>query len=230
MPRKAIDYSNTIIYKLCCNDTTITDIYVGHTTNWTKRKQCHKQKCNNENNTEYNFYVYQFIREHGGWTNWSMIELEKINCIDGNEACKHERRYFELLGATLNIKVPSRTQPEYSKKYREENADKERERRHKYYEENTDKIKKRYKKYCEENADKIKETDKKYYEENVDKIKETHKKYREENKDKINERQRKYYEEHKEHKKEYNKKYRELCKQRKLETEKLVDIIVDINV
>ena len=28
MPKENIDYSNTIIYKIYCNDDTITDIYV----------------------------------------------------------------------------------------------------------------------------------------------------------------------------------------------------------
>lgn len=113
MPRKPIDYSNTIIYKLCCNDITITDIYVGHTTNWTKRKGSHKTRCNNPNNKCYNYYVYQFIREHGCWDNWSMVEIEKINCIDSNDARKHERRYLELLGATLNVVLPTQTKKEY---------------------------------------------------------------------------------------------------------------------
>ena len=31
MPKKIIDYSKTIIYKIVCNDLTITEVYVGHT-------------------------------------------------------------------------------------------------------------------------------------------------------------------------------------------------------
>ena len=34
MPKDIIDYSNTIIYKIYCKNETITDIYVGHTTNF----------------------------------------------------------------------------------------------------------------------------------------------------------------------------------------------------
>jgi len=149
MPRKAIDYSNTIIYKLCCNDPSITDVYVGHTTDFVNRKRSHKSICNNETNKKYNIYVYQFIREHGNWDNWSMIELEKINCIDGNEACKNERKHIELLGSTLNQQVPSRTPLEY----REENRENLKERNQKYREENTDKEKERKRKYREENRD-----------------------------------------------------------------------------
>ena len=38
MPTKAINYQKTQIYKLCCLDPLITNIYVSHTTNWNKRK------------------------------------------------------------------------------------------------------------------------------------------------------------------------------------------------
>ncbi len=66
-------YENAIVYKLCCDDPEITDIYVGSTCNFKVRKWKHKSDCANENSKRYNSYVYQFIREHGGWDAWSMI-------------------------------------------------------------------------------------------------------------------------------------------------------------
>jgi predicted GIY-YIG superfamily endonuclease len=53
MPQKAINYSNTIIYKLVSNDLNFKSCYVGHTTDMTHRKQKHKSCCNNENNEDY---------------------------------------------------------------------------------------------------------------------------------------------------------------------------------
>ena len=50
MPKNEIDYSNTIIYKIVCKDEKISDLYVGHTTNFVKRKCLHKNSCNNLNN------------------------------------------------------------------------------------------------------------------------------------------------------------------------------------
>jgi hypothetical protein len=38
MPKNQTDYSKTIIYKLCCLDTDVKDIYIGHTTHFTSRK------------------------------------------------------------------------------------------------------------------------------------------------------------------------------------------------
>ena len=113
MPKKAIDFSKTIIYKIVCNDLSITDCYIGHTTDFTKRKSCHKSRCNNANCKEYNLNVYQFIRNNGGWDNWCMIEIEKYACNNNNESCTREKYWLEILNATLNKQIPSRTQTEY---------------------------------------------------------------------------------------------------------------------
>jgi hypothetical protein len=47
MTKQFIDYKKTIIYKIVCNDLNITDVYVGHTTNFINRKARHKYDCNN---------------------------------------------------------------------------------------------------------------------------------------------------------------------------------------
>jgi hypothetical protein len=58
-----VNYSKGLIYKLCCNDPTVKDVYVGSTTNFSRRKAQHKFSCINENKKGYNFPVYKFIRE-----------------------------------------------------------------------------------------------------------------------------------------------------------------------
>jgi hypothetical protein len=120
MPKVNMDYSRTIIYKIVCKDLLVTDMYVGHTTNFIKRKQQHKSRCNNENDRIYNLFVYQTIRYTGGWSNWDMIEIEKYNCNDVNEALKRERYWIEELKATLNKCIPSRTQKEYRNEHKEQ--------------------------------------------------------------------------------------------------------------
>ena len=47
MVKNNLDYSNTIIYKITCNDTNVSDLYVGHTTNFIERKRGHKYSCVN---------------------------------------------------------------------------------------------------------------------------------------------------------------------------------------
>lgn len=138
MPKVAIDYSKTIIYKLVCNDLSVTDLYVGHTTSFTKRKTQHKHTCCNENNRDYNFKVYQFIRENGGWENWTMVQVEEYICSNKREAEARERYWYEELKGTLNTNYPARTYKEwvafnkaelkeYYKQHREENKEKKKQ-------------------------------------------------------------------------------------------------------
>ena len=178
MPRTPIDYSKSCIYKICCKDTSITDIYVGSTTCMRRRKNQHKTNCNNEKRKAYNYNVYKFIREHGGWDNFDIVLVEKVNVNDGNELRKEERKWIEQLNATLNCSIPSRTRKEYKKEY---------------YENNKDKIKDKSKENYENNKDKRAEKMKEYYENNKEKILEYHKEYHKNNK----ESKKEYYEKNK---------------------------------
>ena len=74
------NYSKTCIYKICCLDPTITSLYVGSTCNFSRRKYEHKKICYSEKNRNYNMKIYQFIRDNGGWDNWTMIEVAKFVC------------------------------------------------------------------------------------------------------------------------------------------------------
>ena len=106
MPKKEIDYSNTIIYKITCKDPNITDVYVGHTTNFVQRKHAHKQGCINNKSHNYNCKVYETIRNNNGWDNWNMEIINFFNCKDHYEARQKEQEYFILLKATLNSIEP----------------------------------------------------------------------------------------------------------------------------
>jgi len=106
MPKTEIDYSNTIIYKITCKNPAITDVYVGHTTNFVQRKHTHKQSCINEKATNYKCKVYEVIRNNGGWTNWKMEIINFFDCADHYAARKKEQEYFISLNATLNSIEP----------------------------------------------------------------------------------------------------------------------------
>jgi len=103
MPKTDVDYSNTIIYKIFCKDESITDVYVGHTTNFIQRKYAHKTGCNNLNNK---IKIYNTIRCNGGWDNWDMIEIAKYDCKDSTEARIKEQEHYDILKATLNSCSP----------------------------------------------------------------------------------------------------------------------------
>ena len=98
MPKKNIDYSNTIIYKIYCKNTTVNDIYVGHTTNFIKRKYQHKIACNK---LDYKLKIYNIIRSNGGWENWDMTEIATYNCKNHTEARIKEQEHYKLLKCSL---------------------------------------------------------------------------------------------------------------------------------
>ena len=106
MQTDKIDYSNTIFYKIFCKDTSVKDIYIGHTTNFVQRKYCHRRTCNTEKCDNHNLKVYKYIRNNGGWTNWRMDIIGFHECNDHYEARKVEQDYFETLHATLNSIEP----------------------------------------------------------------------------------------------------------------------------
>jgi predicted GIY-YIG superfamily endonuclease len=132
MPRKPVDYLKTIIYKIVSKDLSITECYVGHTTDFTNRKNKHKSACNNPRSQRYNVELYQYIRENGGFDNWDMLEIEKYPCTDANEARAKERYHYEQLQAKLNSVCPNRSSKECAKRYQQLNREKEL-KRHQVY-------------------------------------------------------------------------------------------------
>jgi hypothetical protein len=154
------DYTKTIIYKLVNYDYPDL-VYVGSTTNFTKRKQCHKCNCHNEEAKGYNYKVYVNIRENGGWENWHMIKICDYPCNNKREAELEEDKYMMELKANMNMVRAFRP-------------------REQYYEDEKEKILEYKKEYYEGNKEELKEKKKEYYETNKAKFKE----YRENNKKK----------------------------------------------
>ena len=151
------DYSKSILYKLVCLNSDIKDIYVGSTTNFKIRKNDHKFTCNTETRKGYNQYVYQFIRDNGGWNNWTMIKLEDYSCNDKRELEKRENDLLNELGATLNKMSPYKTEEEKNilqKKLKKE-----------WYERNKDKVIEKTK--INSRKENYKEIAKKYRQKNV---------------------------------------------------------------
>ena len=157
-----VNYGNSIIYKLC-STVTPDDIYIGSTTNFSRRKNCHKSNCTNETNHYHNYPVYQFIRDNGGWSAWSMIQIEAYEAKNKRDLEARERYYIDLLKPNLNKRIPTRTQKEYK-------------------DDNRGRIIKRDKLYRDLNKDQIKA----YVELNKDRIKDQKKQWHVNNKARIN--------------------------------------------
>jgi len=197
MPKIANDYSKVVIYKLVHKDALDdANIYVGSTTNFTKRKCTHKKSCNYEKSQGYNLPKYVFIRNNGGWNEWNMIEVEKYPCVDNNEARAREEYWRRSLSATLNGQRCFTTKEEkienakiYGDNYRNNNSEKIAEGKKKYNHNNKEKIAEKRKKYMYNNIEKYK----KYFDE-----------YREENKEELKEKRVIYNNNHKEKRAETN--------------------------
>ena len=198
------------VYKLCCIDPEIKEIYVGSTKNLRVRKGQHKFNSNNESSNKYNCNVYQFIRSNGGFENWNIIQLERFEFNTKYELHARERHYIELLKANLNKHVPTRTYTEYY----DDNKEKVKDRNKEYYDANKENIKKSTKKWYEENKEKMKENYKRWSAENKIELKEYYKEYYNENREILKEKNKEYNEKHKEKLKEYKKKYREENKEK----------------
>ncbi len=145
------DYSKTIIYKIVCKDINITDIYIGHTIDFNKRKIKHKSDCNNEKSKCYNLKVYEFIRNNGGFENWKIIKFEDYPCENKLEAVKRENYLVKELKSSLNSDIPGRSKKEYYEDKKEILCKQKKE----YYEINKKVISKRMKEYRENNKEEI---------------------------------------------------------------------------
>jgi hypothetical protein len=211
MPKIIANYSNTIIYKLCCNDINIKEIYIGHTTNFTKRKNQHKTSCNNITDKKYNQYVYKFIRNNGGWENWSMIQIKEHNCKNKREAESTEHFWIEQMAATLNSNKPYSMCKEDPKVYKQC-----------WYEEKKDYILEKAKQNYVENKEHKLEYQKKYVEENTEKFKSYQDEYREKNKEALYKQKKMYRENHKEESAKASKEWRETNKDKIREQKKQV--------
>ena len=101
MPKNEMNYNNTIIYKIVCNDINVKDLYVGHTTNFKQRKSGHKTECNMNVGRK-----YEIMNKYGGWNNWCMVVIENYPCKNKLEAEAKERYWIETLKANLNSIIP----------------------------------------------------------------------------------------------------------------------------
>lgn len=190
-----IDYVKTIIYKICCKNTTIKECYVGHTTNFKQRKIEHKYACCNENSKSYNCKVYSFIRNNGGFDNWEFFEIEKFPCSSKKEAEMRESYWYFNLKAALNAIAPSL---DLEKQKIREVRKKVIEQLKRKFADRRGIIKADRIKYLEDNAEQIKE-----YQTQV------RKEYCERNRERLNARMREYNQKTKERRAELAKKYYE---------------------
>jgi len=101
MPITPIDYSKNIIYKI--QHREIDDLlYVGSTTDFTRRKAQHKYNCIHTNDLHYKFKLYSSIRANGGWDAFNMVIIKEFPCKNKREAEAEEDIVIRELKSDLN--------------------------------------------------------------------------------------------------------------------------------
>ena len=128
------------VYKISCVDENIKEFYIGSTDDLQKRIYKHQERYIN-----YNQYVYKFIRENGGISNWEINPIEIFSFLTKEELRQHEQFYLDEYKPQLNTNRAYRTQEQLVKQqndhyknnkiYRLENVKQ-------YYKKNSEKIKK----------------------------------------------------------------------------------------
>jgi hypothetical protein len=167
------DFSEAVIYGIYCKDKNILENYIGSTHDKKEREQGHKDNCNNENSDGYNYKVYNFIRDNGGWDNWVFIVIERFPCENETQLRIQEQYHYDLLNPELNMRRPyisEKDRKEYQEKYYQDNIEERKEYNAKYNENNRDEILKRKAKHYQDNSDEIIEKSKKRYKDNRDEI------------------------------------------------------------
>tara|TARA_R110000796_G_scaffold243075_1_gene365469 strand:+ start:85 stop:741 length:657 start_codon:yes stop_codon:yes gene_type:complete len=107
------DYSQGLIYKIMCKDSSVREMYIGSSTD-SYRKSKHKSACNKENKKN-NLKLYKFIRAHGGWDNWKLVELYKYPCNSKPELEQEECWVWDKYSCyydMLNDRKPYQTEEE----------------------------------------------------------------------------------------------------------------------
>jgi hypothetical protein len=113
MIKQSEKYSNSVVYMIRCKNSNVKEIYIGSTHQFKLRISLHKHFCYNESSKKYNFKVYKFIRDNGGFNNFEFIVLEELNCENKKQLLEKERYYYDIHKPSLNTQMPNRSLLEY---------------------------------------------------------------------------------------------------------------------
>ena len=87
-----------VVYKLYCKDSSVDKFYIGSTKNFKKRLTVHKSRYKS-----LNLDVYKYIREHGGWSNWTYLFLEEYEDGFDKHLLKERESYHIKLTWDMNL-------------------------------------------------------------------------------------------------------------------------------
>ena len=142
---------DAVVYKLFSKNAT--EYYIGSTKKFHNRQIEHKTRCKSEKSREYNKKLYKYIRDNGGFDEWTFEILEKGEYENKKLLYDRERFFIEQNKPSLNCEIPNRT----PKEHYQDNKEIISKKKKKYYQNNTEKICERNREYREKNKEKLKE-------------------------------------------------------------------------
>lgn len=107
---------NYTFYRIYSKNSEVTECYIGSTKDLHTRIIGHKSMCNNKNSSHYNTYIYEYIRNNGGFGEFEIEIIDIIN-FSKTDRLLHERKLIELFGANLNLILPIISSEEQRQKY-----------------------------------------------------------------------------------------------------------------
>jgi hypothetical protein len=106
------------IYKIYNDEMT----YIGSSQNFKDRMKKHKSSCYNKNDNGYNYFIYQYIRQNGGWDQFTKDIIHECEVKDKTEQRMIEQEWINKNECKLNKNKSYQTKEEkkeQQKQYRE---------------------------------------------------------------------------------------------------------------
>jgi len=104
--RKRNPLDSFCLYSIRPNNPDDTNLYIGSTVNFNRRKQQHKKAVNNKRGGTYYCILYRYIRKCGGWDNFTMEKILDYPCETKQQGLLKEKEYIIKHEATLNSIMP----------------------------------------------------------------------------------------------------------------------------
>jgi hypothetical protein len=101
------------IYKIE-NNTDKDQFYIGSTLNLSRRKSHHKKNVKNKVGKLYWCKLYVYIRNHGGWDNFTFTKIDEIEINLLSEGTQYEQSIINELKPTLNSIKANKTYKDIS--------------------------------------------------------------------------------------------------------------------
>jgi hypothetical protein len=91
--------NKTVFYRIYCCKKSCNEVFVGHTTNLSKKKHFHKTNSSNPKKT---CSLYTTIRKQGGWDNWKMEAISSVHDAHQEQIDETIDKYIEEYQSTLS--------------------------------------------------------------------------------------------------------------------------------